>query len=383
MRRYNHLHNLRFQIKIIIPIGISFYTLQLCGYCIDVYLKKYPAEINFFKYASFSLFFPIILQGPISRYDQLGKQLFNEKDTNNFYENLTFGTQLILWGFFKKLVIADRCALIVNLVFNNHANYFGLPVLVASILYTLQIYTDFSGCVDISRGVARIFGIDLIDNFRQPYFSTSIQDFWKRWHISLSSWLRDYVYIPLGGNRKGKTRKFFNLIFTFLVSGLWHGVGVHFIIWGLLQAILQIISTLTIGIREKACNILHIDRKRNAYKVFQIAITICLINFSWIFFRADGSMVAVQMVSSIFKDVNLSGLLEITDFTDLIIILLSTLLLFIVSTFKYEGRSVRKMIARCNLPVRWTIWIMLLFIVVIFGVYGPGYSSASFIYMNF
>jgi len=238
--------------SILVPLGISFYTLQLCGYCIDIYRQKYPAATNFFKYASFSTFFPLMLQGPISRYDQLGEQLFQKAPKKEFYQNLTSGAQLMLWGFFKKLVLADRAAIAVNLVFQTPEEYSGITVAVAALCYTLQIYADFSGCVDICRGAARIFGIHVIKNFQQPYFATSIQDFWRRWHIALSSWLRDYVYFPLGGNRKGTLRKYVNLFIVFMVSGLWHGVGFNFLVWGALQAVFQIAGALLLPLVKNA-----------------------------------------------------------------------------------------------------------------------------------
>ena len=166
----------------------------------------------------------------------------------------------MLWGFFKKLVIADRASLMVNEVFNNSSTYSGAIVIVAILLYTLQIYTDFSGCVDICRGAAQLYGINVIENFKQPYFAISIQDFWKRWHIALSSWFRDYLYIPLGGNRKGTVRKYINLLVVFFVSGLWHGEGIHFIVWGLLQAVFQIIGATTLSFKEKVYARLRINR---------------------------------------------------------------------------------------------------------------------------
>lgn len=371
--------------KIIVPIGISFYTLQVCGYLIDVYREKYVAEKDFMKFVAFSTFFPLILQGPISRYDQLAEQIFQKTRRRDIYHNYTYGAQLMLWGFFKKLVIADRASLMVNEVFNNSSTYSGAIVIVAILLYTLQIYTDFSGCVDICRGAAQLYGINVIENFKQPYFAISIQDFWKRWHIALSSWFRDYLYIPLGGNRKGTVRKYINLLVVFLVSGLWHGEGIHFIVWGLLQAIFQIIGATTLSFKEKVYEKLGINRSSRFAVLLQRIATFGLINVSWLFFRANGTVEAVKMLTSILRTSMMQNGLPIVaiSYADFGILILSTLLLFVVSHYKEKGYSIRDVISQTILPVRWGIFLLAFVAVVIFGVYGPGYSDSAFIYMNF
>ena len=369
--------------SIVVPIGISFYTLQICGYLIDVFREKYSAEKNFLKFVSFSTFFPVMLQGPISRYDQLAPQLFNKEKRENIYHNYTHGAQLMLWGFFKKLVIADRAALLVNQVFDNYTSYSGMIIILAILLYTIQIYADFSGCVDICRGAAQLFGINVIDNFRQPYFAKSIQDFWKRWHISLSSWFRDYLYIPLGGNRKGTVRKYVNLLIVFFVSGLWHGAGIHYIVWGMLQGIFQIIGAVTLPFKEKACGKLKINRKSSCYIFLQQIVTFVLVNISWLFFRANGTIAAAKMfISAVDFSQPLSQLPGI-DYWDILILAVSLLSLFFVSYYKEKGVGIRDKISQTVLPVRWLIYLTIFAIIVIFGVYGPGYSSSAFIYMNF
>lgn len=370
-------------VSVIVPIGMSFYTLQVCGYCIDIYRGKYSPEKNIFKYMSFATFFPLMLQGPISRYDQLSKTLFAKKRLSDFYDNLTTGAQIALWGFFKKLVIADRAALLVNEVFDKYTEYSGIAVILAALCYTLQIYTDFSGCVDICRGVAKTFGIDIIDNFRQPYLSVSIQDFWKRWHIALSSWLKDYVYISLGGNRKGTVRKYINLIIVFLVSGLWHGVGVHFIVWGMLQAFYQIIGAVTLPLKKKLCTALRINRNSEGFIWIQRTITFCLINISWVIFRGDGMTTILHMLRSMFVFQQGKELIAAIDIADCIILLLGSLLLFVVGYYRDMGISIRKKVAACPIPVRWSCYLMLFLTILILGIYGPGYSEAAFIYMNF
>lgn len=371
------------EISVIVPIGISFYTLQLCGYCIDVYREKYSPEKNIFKYASFATFFPLMLQGPISRYDQLSPTLFAGKEGKNFYDNLTSGSQLMLWGFFKKLVIADRAAVIVNIIFDNYPSYSGMTVIIALLCYTLQIYTDFSGCVDICRGAAKTFGIEVIDNFRQPYLSTSIQDFWKRWHIALSSWFRDYLYIPLGGNRKGKFRKFANLTAVFFASGLWHGVGFHYIVWGMVHAFFQIVGALTFEFKKKLCALLKIDRESEIFKWVQRIINFVLINFTWLLFRANGTVAACRMFLSMFDFSSGKEWMSVINMADLIIISVGAILLFIIGIYRDSGMSIRKQVSEFILPLRWALYLLLFITVIIFGVYGPGYSGASFIYMNF
>lgn len=367
----------------LVPLGISFYTLQLCGYLIDVYRGKYPAERNFFKFAAFSTFFPLMLQGPISRYDQLAHQLFSAEKKTDIYENLTYGAQLMLWGFFQKLVIADRAAILVNHVFANHAESSGILILGAILLYTLQIYTDFSGCVDICRGAAQMLGIQVMENFRRPYFARSIQDFWKRWHISLSCWFRDYLYIPLGGNRKGTVRKYVNLLIVFFVSGLWHGVGVHFLVWGILQAVFQILGALTLPAKTAFCQKHGINRESRGYRLLQHGFTFLLINLSWLFFRAESTTDAVQMLRGIFRFLPLPGSISGFGLWDVAILFGAAALLFVVSLYREKGLHIRQTVANLQLPVRWIIYLAALTAVLLLGIYGPGYSDNAFIYMNF
>jgi len=247
-------------------------------------IRKNPA-----KFTLFMAFFPQILQGPIPRFGQLAPQLYAPHRFR--YETFCSGMQLMLWGYIQKMVIADRAAVLVDYVYGNAEQFYGITLLTASLFYSLQIYADFSGCVDIERGTAEMFGIDLAKNFERPYFATSIQDFWRRWHISLSSWLRDYVYIPLGGNRKGLARKYVNILIVFFVSGLWHGVGLHFLFWGLLHGAYQVagalwqrIRTAFAARRKKPAQVLSPARLcvRRAWKIF---FTFNLVNLAWIFFR--------------------------------------------------------------------------------------------------
>lgn len=218
------------KISWIIPVGLSFYSLQIVAYLSDIYRGKICPQKNFLKYALFISFFPQIIQGPIPRYEQMERQLFqgNSFSSDGFMK----GIQRIIWGFFLKFMIANKASVIVDAVFDHPDTYKGCFVLVAGVLYSFQLYADFQSCVSLSQGAAQLFGIELPDNFHQPYFSTTIKEFWRRWHISLSSWLRDYIYIPLGGSRVGRFRKYFNLVFTFAVSGIWHGSTWKYLLWG-------------------------------------------------------------------------------------------------------------------------------------------------------
>ena len=288
--------------QFILPLGISFYTLQVVGYCIDIYRGKYPAETNFAKYLLFVSFFPQIVQGPIARYDQLGTQ-FSQRSPFD-YTQVKYGVQLMLWGFFKKMVIADRAALLVNQVFSNYRDYAGFPLVIAGIFYSIQIYTDFSGCVDIARGAAQIFGIKLSHNFDHPYFALSVQDFWRRWHISLSTWLRDYIYIPLGGNRRGRGRKYLNILATFLVSGLWHGVGWQYVVWGLLHGLYQVIGSLLQPVRDWLVRAFSVNRDSFSHKFFKGLVTFHLVSFAWIFFRSPSLTDAVLYIKYMFSRFN-------------------------------------------------------------------------------
>ena len=232
----------REEINWIIPIGLSFYSLQMVSYLVDIHKGKIKPEKNPLKFGLYISFFPIIIQGPISRFGQLGKALF----TGHRYktENIINGVQGILWGLFLKLMIADKAAVIANRIFDGYQNYAGFFILLAGILYTLQLYTDFLSCVTISQGVARLFGVKVRDNFARPLLATSIRDFWRRWHISLSEWLRDYIYFPLGGSRVSKFRHCLNLLIVMTVSGVWHGAAWHYVLWGVMHGFYQIIGIL-------------------------------------------------------------------------------------------------------------------------------------------
>ena len=293
--------------KLYLPLGISFYTLQGIAYIVDIYKNKYQIEKNFIHFLLYMSFFPVFLQGPISRYEQLEKQLITYHKFD--YKQFCFGLQLALWGLFKKLVISNRLNMITNEIFDKNTEYTGIIMLLSGMCYALELYTDFSGAVDISRGIAQSMNINLIQNFNFPNSATSIKDFWSRWHISLSTWLRDYIYIPLGENRKGTFRKYINITITFFVSGLWHGVGFKFIIWGLLHAFYQILADLIVDtlnkIKEvfKYRKILSLISDNNNLEIFiSKFITFILLSVAWIFFRASDWKTAYTMVKKLTKN---------------------------------------------------------------------------------
>ena len=287
-------------LDVLLPVGISFYTFQALGYTIDVYRKDVEAEKNFIDYALFISFFPQLVAGPIERSGHILHQL---KEYHPFrYENIKTGIYPVLWGLFKKVVIADNLASMVNTVYNHPQNQGGGAFLVATVAFAFQIYCDFSAYSDIARGSARMLGFRLMENFDCPYFAASIQDFWRRWHISLSSWFKDYLYFPLGGSRKGKARTCLNVMIVFFVSGLWHGAALTFVAWGLLNGLYQVVSKLIDPLRQKLLSRLPIRREGAPYRCFQVAVTFVLTCIAWVLFRANSlpdALTAYQAICSI------------------------------------------------------------------------------------
>lgn len=283
--------------SILLPVGISFYLFMSMGYVVDVYRGTIPAEKNLIPYALFVSFFLTILSGPIER---AGNMLVQFK--TDFLKNIMFdavrirdGFVRMLWGYFMKLVLADRIAILVDQVYASPEKYGGAIVAAASILYTLQIYCDFAGYSNIAIGVAQTLGIKVMDNFRSPYLADSISDFWRRWHISLSSWFRDYVYIPLGGNRKGKIRKYLNIMIVFLLSGLWHGAGWTFVLWGGLHGLYQVVGALLKPVKKKLTALLGVENNSISIRLVKIGATFFLVNSAWILFRAHQIQQSVIM----------------------------------------------------------------------------------------
>ncbi len=283
--------------KLLLPVGISFYTFQTLSYSIDVYKGKQKAEHHLGYFALYVSFFPQLVAGPIERSTRLLPQFYKKHEFNS--KRVSDGIKLILWGFFKKVVIADRLAILVNHIYNDVQSYHGVTLLLATYFFAFQIYCDFSGYSDIAIGSAQILGYDLMKNFDRPYYAKSISEFWKRWHISLSTWFRDYLYIPLGGNRVNKARWYFNLFVTFLVSGLWHGANWTFVIWGAIHGIYLIIAIWTKSIVDRFY--LFIKLSNNwIRKIIDIFVTFHLVLFAWIFFRANSFSDAIYVIKNIF-----------------------------------------------------------------------------------
>jgi len=372
---------------IILPVGISFYTFQALSYTMDVYRGEVEPERNIAKYALFVSFFPQLVAGPIERSKNLLSQV-HEKHTFD-YTRVKNGLLLMLWGLFLKMIIADRVAVLVNTVFNNYTEYAGFQIVVAVLMFAVQIYCDFAGYSTIAIGAAQVMGFKLMDNFHQPYFATSVRDFWHRWHISLSTWFRDYLYIPLGGNRKGTARKYFNTMVTFIVSGLWHGASWHFVIWGGLHGFFQVFGSITKPLRDKIKRALKVNTECGSYRVFQSLITAVLVCFAWIFFRADSTTVAFQMIKSMFSTYNPWIFFDGSLFTlgldahDFFVAIISILVLLYVDLAHERKQSFRAKILEQNIAFRWVFYYALIFVLIIFGYYGEGYDASQFIYFQF
>lgn len=370
---------------ILLPVGISFYTFQALSYTVDVYRGDIPCEKNLGKYALFVSFFPQLVAGPIEKSKNLLYQ-FNEFYDFD-YDRIKRSLIRMLWGFFKKIFIADRLAILVNTVYNSPNDYFGFQIIIATIFFAFQIYADFSAYSDIAIGAANVLGFKLTTNFRQPYFSKSIKEFWKRWHITLGEWFKDYLYIPLGGSRKGKFRTYINIMIVFFISGLWHGASVTFVIWGLLLGAYQVIGNLLIPIRKYLIRKFNIATDMFSYKLGQIVFTFILIDFTWIFFRANSIHDAIILLNNIFifnpwifTDGSLYNLgLNSKEFLASIIGILIILIINILET----KMDLIDSLSHQNLVFRWFIYIFTILIILIFGVYGLGYNEQQFIYFQF
>lgn len=286
-------------LKVILPIGISFYTFHGLSYVIDIYKNRIPAEKNFIDYSVFVCFFPLLVAGPIERATHLLPQIKQKRTFD--YEKAVDGLRQILWGLFKKIVIADQCAEYANQIFNHSNDYSGSTLVVGAVFFAFQIYGDFSGYSDIALGVARLFGIELLRNFAFPYFSRNIAEFWRRWHISLSTWFRDYLYIPLGGSKGGIYQQIRNTFIIFIVSGFWHGANWTFIIWGFLNALYIMPSIILKNNRNNLDTVAHGKYFPSLKELFAMGLTFGLTVFAWIFFRAENLEHALNIISQIFS----------------------------------------------------------------------------------
>lgn len=365
-------------LAIILPIGLSFHTFQSLSYIIEVYRGKQKAEKNYGIYALYVLFFPQLVAGPIERPQNLLRQFYER----HFFELERFfsGLRLIIWGLFKKAVIADRISVFANLIFNNAHDFSGPHFILAGFLFTVQIYCDFSGYSDMARGLARILGFELMINFNAPFFSKSVAEFWRRWHISLSSWFRDYVYIPLGGNRVSQSRWQYNIFLTFLLTGIWHGANWTFVIWGCLNGFFIIFSRQTAEIRDRISNFFQLNGT-TLQKFYQTAITFTLISLSLIIFRAESLSTAGYIFSQILA--NGLDLISLWPFIDerlysLLIIFCSIAFLTLVDFCLADTKKTEKLL---GMPI---IMQLLAFAVITFVIMLLGrFDNNQFIYFQF
>ncbi|MCF1190796.1 MBOAT family protein [Mangrovimonas sp. AS39] len=365
-------------LKIILPVGISFYTFQTLSYTIDIYRGRLKPTNDFVVFAAFVSFFPQLVAGPIERASNLISQF--DKERRLKFINIQFGFIRILWGLFKKVVIADRLAPIVNRVFESPESYHGTEIIVAMIFFAFQIYCDFSGYSDIAIGTARMFGFRLMENFRMPYFSKSIGEFWRNWHISLSTWFRDYVYIPLGGNRVSKKKWMFNIMLTFVVSGLWHGAAWTFVIWGAIHGFILIFEGLVIDKTN------HVNWFGLLKQYIQTVLTFSIVCCAWVFFRAESFNDALLIFSNLtdFSNsiaVNIRNMelyigLPLWNF----ISVFGLILLLCLIEFLIKRKVINEfIIIKKKLPYRWTLYTFLILTILVFGVF----EIDEFIYFQF
>ncbi|RZJ75466.1 MAG: MBOAT family protein [Flavobacterium sp.] len=360
-------------LSVILPVGISFYTFHGLSYVIDIYYDRIKAERNFVDYSVFVSFFPLLVAGPIERATHLLPQIQRQRSFD--YRKAVDGMRQILWGLFKKIVIADNCAEFANEIFNNSSDHSGTTLMLGALLFTFQIYCDFSGYSDIALGVARLFGVELLRNFAFPYFSRDIAEFWRRWHISLTTWFRDYLYIPLGGSKGGTWMKVRNTFIIFLVSGFWHGANWTFIVWGLLNAI----YFLPLLLLNKNRNNIEIAGQNRLFPTFGelrgIIITFALTALAWIFFRAENIGHAVSYITNMFSKFTLDAPTILPWF---LIILIA-----IFVAIEWIGRHGKFALSHIDSilrlkPLRWAFYIA-----VIFAIFAYGGSEQEFIYFQF
>ncbi|WP_077610252.1 MBOAT family O-acyltransferase [Clostridium sp. Marseille-P2415] len=392
------------EMKFALPIGISFYTLQAVSYLIDVYYEKIEADDHLGRLALYLSFFPAIMEGPICRYSQTAAVLHQGRPLE--YKNVTFGIQRMLWGLFKKLVIADRLNMLAETVFGNPGQYSGIPILVAAVLYTFQLYADFSGCIDMTIGTGEMFGIIIPENFRQPFFSKTASEFWRRWHITLGTWLKDYVFYPisltrfakkLGKSSRAKFGKHMGQVLAssialfgvWICNGLWHGTGWNYIFFGMYYFVLIMLGNLSEPLVQKITDLLKIDRRNTLYRGFQTLKMLPIIFTGELFFRADSLKSGLLMFRSIFTGFSWSAAtdgsllklgLSLQDFTA---VLFGFLVVYAVGVIHEKGISIRGKISGWNLFARWGFLYAAILTVIILGAYGDGYLPAKLIYAGF
>lgn len=397
-------------LKLFLPLGISFYTFQAMGYIVDVYREKFPAERNIAKFALYVSFFPQIIQGPISFYDQLAHQLYEPHRMD--FTRFKYGCELILWGYFKKLVIADRAVIVINTVVTDYASQNGTTLTFTVLLYALQLYADFSGGIDISRGIAQILGIDMAENFRRPYFSKSINEYWRRWHITLGAWMKEYVFYPLslsGGflaaskkmkaTRIGKTgagshiAKVFPTavasLIVFLIVGVWHGASWKYVAFGLWNGGVIMLSILMKPLFENALRKLRINPQSAMWGLFQIIRTFIIVCVGYVFDIAPSFRQAVRTFAVIAMGQNVNGFIRQFNALglkslDYLIIFVGLIVIFVSSVIQEKtNKQIRLLLDHKSFWLRYILILLGITLVLTFGIYGPGYNSADFVYAQF
>lgn len=375
----------------LLPVGISFYTFQALSYTMDVYRGKVAPEKNLLKYALFVSFFPQLVAGPIEKTENLLRQI-NESTRKKIvsFDKFVSGFALMLWGLFMKMVIADRISIFVDGVFRNLYMAGTVETTLAAAAFAIQIYGDFAGYSSVAVGAARIMGFELTENFNAPYFADSIGDFWHRWHISLSTWFRDYLYIPLGGNRKGKLRKYCNLLITFSISGLWHGAAWTFIFWGAIHGLYQVIGDLLRPVRKKVAELLKVKTDAFSHKLGKILTTFVLVDFAWIFFRAESMEQIRFFFNRMFTRFNPWVLFDESLFAygidrrEWSILVPALLILFVVDLLRYRtNRNFGDLLVKQNLWFQYAVMFLLIASILVYGEYGINFDSNQFIYFQF
>lgn len=379
---------------IVLPVGISFYTFQALSYTVDVYREEIEPEKNILKYALFVSFFPQLVAGPIERSKNLLLQIEQigclPWKTLYQYDRIASGLRIMLWGYFQKMVIADRIAVIVNTVFDAWYFYGTVELVLAAAAFSIQIYCDFASYSTIAVGAAKVMGFTLMENFDTPYFSRSIQEFWRRWHISLSTWFKDYLYIPLGGSRCGRLKRYRNLMVTFLASGLWHGASWNFVVWGGIHGLFQVVSAQTRGLRDRLYAKYNAKRDSFSFRFGQAASTFVLTTFAWIFFRAETLSQACGYIGRIFTKPDWWALSDGTVYRlglkrmEMNILLSSLWILLAASIVKYKNHeTLDAFLAKQCVWFRWLAVAVLFAYIFLFGIYGPGFDASQFIYFQF
>lgn len=376
---------------IILPVGISFYTFQALSYTVDVYRKEIEPEKNPLRYALFVSFFPQLVAGPIERSKNLLQQVKNVENIKVWnYDRVANGFIMMVWGLFQKMVIADRISIYVDAVYENLYAVGTMETLFAAVGFSIQIYCDFAAYSTIAIGAARVMGFEIMENFDTPYFAASIKEFWHRWHISLSTWFRDYLYIPMGGNRKGKIRKYFNLLVTFLVSGLWHGASWNYVVWGGLHGLYQVLGEILMPVRKKIVRLLNVNENVFSYKFGQIAFTFSLTTLTWVFFRAETLSEAVYFFERMFSGWNPwvffnEGLYKFgLDRVEVNILFVALFAMFLVEWIKYaKNKVISDFLMEQNMWFRFMVVIGCIVAILVYGEYGITFDSNQFIYFQF